>query len=245
MNPEALDPEGEPAITDSSMNPETPPSTVGDGLAAADRIRLEYDALTRQLERMRAMQYAYNRKFFALLLISTLAGLGLILWGRWVGQLVVCFGLVTTGVTASFFLHFCDFARVHARALEARINAILGRRVLIASELEADYFYPHASPKLSGFSFERPWSFFSVYTLHFCAVWAALVFWCTLLLWDQLSPGTWFLWGLLWLGWCWVNVGYLHWWFGKSGAETRMARHLAEAYGLDHPTVPPVMSVGD
>ena len=224
------------------MNPETSPSAVGDGLGPADRIRLEYDALTRQLERMRAMQYAYNRKFFALLLVSTLVGLGLILWGRWAGQLVVCFGLVTTGVTASFFLHFCDFARVHARALEARINAILGRRVLIASELEADYFYPHASPKLSGFSFERPGSFFSAYTLHFCGVWAALVFWCAVQLWDQLAAGAWFLWALIWLGWCGSNAGYLHWWFGKSGAEARMARRLAQAYGLGHPAVPPVMS---
>ena len=229
-----------PVNSQSCMTPHTfPPISPGE-LAPADRIRLEYDALTRQLERMRAMQYAYNRKFFGLLLLSTLTSLGLIFWGRWTGLLVVCFGLVSTGVSASFFLHFCDFARVHARAIEARINVLLGTRALVASELEADYFYPHASVKISGFSLERPGSFFSVYTLHFCAIWGSLVLWCAAGLWDQLAPGTWFLWAFLWAGWCGVNTAYLGWWFGRSGAEARMARHLAEAYGLKPEAVPPV-----
>lgn len=223
------------------MNPESQSLVPAVGLPEGERIRLEYDALTRQLERMRAMQYAYNRKFFALLLVSTLVALGLIFWGRWAGLLVVCFGLVTTGFTASFFLHFCDFARVHARALEARINILLGTRTLIASELEADYFYPHASAKISGFSLEQPGSFFSVYTLHFCGVWGALVLWCASSLWDELEPGRWFLWAFIWAGWCGVNVAYLRWWFEDSGAEARMARQLAEAYGLEQGAVPPVL----
>ena len=214
------------------MNPDSQPPLDVRGLSPADRTRLEYDALTRQLERMRAMQYAYNRKFFSLLLISSLVAGGLILWDRWMGWLVVCFGLVSTGVTASFFLHFCDFARVHARAIEARINGLLGSQTLIASELEADYFYPHASPKLSGFSYARPWSFFSVYTLHFCAAWGLMILSSAWRLWNQLDTGVWFLSALLWSGWSAVNGLYLLWWFGSSGAEARMARRLAEAYGL-------------
>ncbi|MEN9778727.1 MAG: hypothetical protein RJB04_2482, partial [Verrucomicrobiota bacterium] len=67
------------------MNPQTTPSITAGELPAADRIRLEYDALTRQLERMRAMQYAYNRKFFALLLVSTLVAISLLLWDHWKG----------------------------------------------------------------------------------------------------------------------------------------------------------------
>ena len=225
------------------MNPQTTPSITAGGLPAADRIRLEYDALTRQLERMRAMQYAYNRKFFALLLVSTLVAGGLILWDRWMGLLVVCFGLVTTGVTASFFLHFCDFARVHARAVEARINVLLGRRVLIASELEADYFYPHASTKFSGFSFERPWTFFSVYTLHFTAVWGGMVLLSAWRLKDEMDGGVWGLGLVIWSLWSGVQGLYLKWWFMDSGAEARMGRQLAEAYGLpeatDSSAIPP------
>ena len=225
------------------MNPDSQPTLDVHGLSPADRTRLEYDALTRQLERMRAMQYAYNRKFFALLLVSTLVAGGLILWDRWMGLLVVCFGLVTTGVTASFFLHFCDFARVHARAVEARINVLLGRRVLIASELEADYFYPHASPKFSGFSFERPWTFFSVYTLHFTAVWGGMVLWSAWRLKDEMDGGVWGLGLVIWSLWSGVQGLYLKWWFMESGAEARMARRLAEAYGLpeatDSSAIPP------
>jgi len=214
------------------MNPQESLGTASGALSPADRARLEYDALTRQLERMRAMQYAYNRKFFGLLLVSTLVALGLLLWDNGLAGLVVAFGLVSTGVTASFFLHFCDFARVHARALEARINALLGTRVLIASELEADYFYPHARPKFSGFSFDRPLSFFSVYTLHFSAVWGALI------LWSAIKTGRYFSgdhclgWGFLWLTWTCIHAGYLRWWFMASGAERRMAERLGEAYGL-------------
>ena len=100
------------------MKSDSQPTLDASGLSPAERTRLEYDSLTRQLERMRAMQYAYNRKFFALLLVSTLVAGGLILWDHWKGWLVVCFGLVSTGVTASFLLHFCDVARVHARRLK-------------------------------------------------------------------------------------------------------------------------------
>jgi len=225
------------------MNPDSQPPLDVSVLSSADRTRLEYDALTRQLERMRAMQYAYNRKFFALLLVSTLVAGGLIVWDRGMGLLLVCFGLVTTGVTASFFLHFCDFARVHARAVEARINVLLGRRVLIASELEADYFYPHASPKFSGFSFERPWTFFSVYTLHFTAVWGAMVLWSAWRLKYEMDGGVWGLGFVIWCLWSGVQGLYLKWWFIDSGAEARMSGRLAEAYGLpearDSSALPP------
>ena len=214
------------------MNLQTQPPLDTSGLSPAERTRLEYDALTRQLERMRAMQYAYNRKFFSLLLVSTLTAIGLLLWDRWMGWFVVCFGLISTGVTASFFLHFCDFARVHARALEARINVLLGSQVLIASELEADYFYPHVSPKLSGFSYENPGSFFSVYTLHFCAVWGLMILLSAWRLWDQVDSTVWFCWAVLWCGWSAANGLYLRWWFGDFRAEARMAHRLAEAYGL-------------
>ena len=225
------------------MNPESQPLLPAGGLPAAERLRLEYDALTRQLERMRAMQYAYNRKFFALLLVSTLAAIGLLLWDYWLTGWVVAFGLVTTGFTASFFLHFCDFARVHARALEARINALLGARALVASELEADYFYPHARPKFSGFSFDRPMSFFSVYTLHFCAVWGALIVWSAIKVNRYFSDSVLFQGASLWVIWTFMHAGYLKWWFGESGAEVRMARRLAEVYGLpegtDSSAIPP------
>lgn len=193
--------------------------------------RLEYDALTRQLERMRAMQCAYNRKFFSLLLISTVGVVWGLRDGSVLGLAAIPFGLVTTGVTASFFLHCCDFARVHARALEGRINRLLGERVLIESELEAEYFYPHATPKLSGLTWGKRWTFFNWFTLHYCVSWAGVSALALTGLWKALvaSDAAW-LTGAMFV-WAAVNVTVLNHWFGEAVAERRMGEQLTEAYG--------------
>lgn len=195
-----------------------------------DADRLRYDALTRQLERMRAMQYAYNRKFFTLLLVST-AGL---LWAFHVhtpaSLVAACFGLLTTGVTASFFLHFGDFARVHARALERRLNQLLGERVLVASELEADYFYPHETRKFSGLVLGWPLTFFSFFTLHFCGVWALATAAAGWRLHQLLAPATFQVLAAIYLLWAFANVAYLGLWFIPATAERRLAQALREAY---------------
>lgn len=190
--------------------------------------RLKYDTLTRQLERMRAMQYAYHRKFFALLLVSSLvAGLCLAFPTRWT-LVLVCFGVVTTGVTAAFFLHFCDFARIHARALEGRLNQLLGERLLIASQLEAEYFYPHEEPR---FAPELAWPqrFFAFYTGHFCALWAALVGYAGWQLWFRSSfPDFWIL-AFAWIVWTVLNLVFVVTWF-QGAAERKMAQQLRDNF---------------
>lgn len=197
-----------------------------------DLDRLKYDALTRQLERMRAMQYAYHRKFFTLLFLSVV-GIVLAYWWRSAMALVLlAFGLVTAGVTASFFLHFCDFARTHARALEAKLNQLLGEPLLNAAELEADYFYPHGQRRISGFTPARPDTFFSFFTLHFSVVWtvAALV-----ALWSLApvySGGGYVLLLVCFLAWTALNVGFLVYWF-QGDAERRLAARLRERLGLE------------
>ena len=194
--------------------------------------RLKYDTLTRQLERMRAMQYAYHRKFFGLLLVSSLvAGLCLAFPSRWT-LLLVCFGVVTTGVTAAFFLHFCDFARIHARALEGRLNQLLGERLLIASQLEAEYFYPHEEPR---FAPELAWPrrFFAFYTGHFCALWAALVGYAGWQLWrESFFPEFWIL-AFAWIVWTTVNLVFVVTWF-QGAAERKMAQQLRDNFPGTH-----------
>jgi hypothetical protein len=195
--------------------------------------RCRYDALTRQLERMRAMQYAYHRKFFGLLLISSLAMIGLLAVERTWAWITVCLGLVTTGVTAAFFLHFCDFARSHARALEARLNRLLGERTLIASELESDFFYPHGGGRLAGFVLSGEQTFFSGFTAHFCVVWAGATAWSLWNLLATLSVGRFLpllLGYLLWVG---LHAGSLYGWFYTARAERQLIRRLNEAYGLE------------
>lgn len=193
-----------------------------------DPDRLKYDAITRELERMRAMQYSYHRKFFALLLVSTLvAGLGL-MFPSGFSLTFVCFGLVTTGVTAAFLLHFCDFARTHARALEAKLNELLGERLLIAAELESDYFYPHEEPHL-GAALEWPKRFFVFYTLHFCGVWALFVVFAGWQLSQGLSTGPFLLLTSVWLVWTTLNLLFVYGWF-RGEAVRKMAQRLRETY---------------
>jgi len=198
-----------------------------------DLERMKYDAWTRQLERMRAMQYAYNRKFFTLLLVSSAAILWALRDGSVLALSMVPIGVVTAGMTASFFLCNCDFARVHARALEGQINRLLGSRVLIASEMEAEYFYPHAARKLSGLVWGREWTLFNWFTLHFCVVWTAAAGWAVLRLWGMLMVAEALVLTLGFGVWAAGNVIVLHQWFGEAAGEKRMEQQLKEAFGDD------------
>lgn len=187
-----------------------------------------YDATMRQLERMRAMQYAYHNKFFfwitlnAVLLVWLYAGTG----GR--GLLVIPFLVVTAGVQAAFYLHFCDFARLHAAALEDKINRLLQCRVLMAAELEGQYFYPLPEPKVAGFIPSAPRNFFSAYTAHWCVLWAVLFIGS---LWqgffNSASPGM-VLWAVAAVIWAVMNFSYVAWYFMRSGATEDVAERLQE-----------------
>jgi membrane protein implicated in regulation of membrane protease activity len=191
--------------------------------------RIEIKLLSHQLTRMRGMQYAYNRKFFTLLLITAVAIAAGFTAGTATAWLLLAFGLVTAGVTASFFLHFCDFARTHARAIEQRINALLGRPVLLASRIEAEYFYPHEATKISGYTPERPDTFFSMFTLHFTVLWAAAIAaaWWNLL--STLGALRCLLPLAVFLVWSSANVAFLFRWF-NGDAERRVAKTLRAAY---------------
>lgn len=190
------------------------------------RQELIYDATMRQLERMRGMQYAYHNKFFFwiilnfALLVWLLAGTG----GR--GLMVIPFLVVTAGVQAAFYLHFCDFARLHAAALEAKINGLLQRRVLMGAELESMYFYPVPEPKVAGFIPSAPLNFFSGYTVHWCALWAGLFL---VSLWEgfrsSASVGM-VLWAVAAVVWAMANAGYVAWYFMRSGATDDVAERL-------------------
>ncbi|MBX3733394.1 MAG: hypothetical protein KF791_12455 [Verrucomicrobiae bacterium] len=191
--------------------------------------RLKYDALTRQLERMRAMQYAYHRKFFTLLLVSTLLGGFLLFLRTTAAHTLLVAGLISTGVSASFLLHFADFARTHARALEQRINRLLGERLLIASDLEAEYFYPHDAPRPPAPRAGWPSTFFNAYTLHFCLLWAAGIVLAGYRLWEALIPRDFLGIVAILLLWAALNAVYLRHWF-RGAALHRMNQQLRAAY---------------
>lgn len=83
----------------------------------------------------------------------------------------------------------------------------------------------------------------SVYTLHFTAVWGGMVLWSASRLKDEMDGGVWGLGLVVWCLWSGLQGLYLKWWFMESGAEARMGRQLAGAYGLpeanDSSSIPP------
>jgi hypothetical protein len=192
-----------------------------------DLTALRYDALTRQLERMRAMHYSYFAKFFTWLTVTLVIFLILYLLPFSQAQAVLPFLVLTAGVQASFYLHFTDFARVHARWLEEQINQLLGQDTLVASRLEAEYFYPLEQPKFSGVILTKPLTFFSVFTLHWCGVWGLLFVLGLVRAWPEL--GSWqTAYGVGLGSWTLLNAGYLGWYFIGQRDEKKIAAMLRD-----------------
>ena len=104
-----------------------------------------------QLRRMREMQYAYHKKFFHGLYLFLVLVVGCLLWDSPVSLALVPLLVITAGTQSCFYLHFVDFARIHARFVEGRLNQALGKSTLLGSEIEDLYFYPVDAPKVGGF----------------------------------------------------------------------------------------------
>jgi hypothetical protein len=195
---------------------------------ALEKERWVYESTRRQLERMRSMQYAYHQKFFHwIVLIFSLLVL-LLVFGGGAAVLWIPFVVVTAGVQAAFYLHFCDFARIHAAALEKKINGLLGMRVHLGAELESGYFYPLPAPKVAGFVPGDPFSFFSFYTLHWSLLWTAGFFGSLWAGWEYGLVVEWGTWTALAVGWALLNGGYVAWYFLSGNSTRRMAAQLEE-----------------
>ena len=100
-----------------------------------------------QLRRMREMQYAYHKKFFHGLCLFLVLVIGCLLWDSSVSLALVPLLVITAGTQSCFYLHFVDFARIHARFVEGRLNQALGKSTLVGSEIEDLYFYPRRRPQ--------------------------------------------------------------------------------------------------
>jgi len=163
---------------------------------------------------MREMQYAYHKKFFHGLYLFLVLVIGCLLWNSPISLALVPLLVITAGTQSCFYLHFVDFARIHARFVEQRLNKVLGKDTLIGSEIEDLYFYPIDAPKVGGFVLSRPLRFFSFFTLHWIALWISLAAFALWQLLPMMGPcGCSYL-ALLAI-WGGVNLAYLLWFFGK------------------------------
>jgi len=177
-----------------------------------------------QLRRMREMQYAYHKKFFHGLYFFLVLVLACLFWDSPLSLALVPFLVITAGTQSCFYLHFVDFARLHARHLEKQLNRALGKGTLVGSEIEDVYFYPLHAPKIGGFVPSAPLRFFSFFTLHWVLLWLGLA---AFSLWRLLpamgSCGRSYLaFVALWGG---LNFAYLAWFFGRR-ADFRKSQDL-------------------
>jgi len=170
-----------------------------------------------QLRRMREMQYAYHKKFFHGLYLFLVLVIGCLLWDSPVSLALVPLLVITAGTQSCFYLHFVDFARIHARFVEQRLNKALGKGTLVGSEIEDLYFYPIDAPKIGGFVPTTPLRFFSFFTLHWTLLWLGLAAFALWRLLPMMGPC-----GCLYIkligSWGLLHLGYLtfHFWFSRE-----------------------------
>jgi len=174
-----------------------------------------------QLRRMREMQYAYHRKFFHGLYFFLILVVACLLWNSPLSLALVSFLVITAGTQSCFYLHFVDFARLHARHLEKQLNQALGKGSFLGSEIEDLYFYPIDAPKIGGFVPSAPLRFFSFFTFHWVVLWLGLATFALWRLLPAMGPCSRdYLLGLaVWGG---LNLAYLAWFFGYRQSHRLM-----------------------
>jgi hypothetical protein len=186
---------------------------------------LKIQAWMEQLRRMREMQYAYHKKFFHGLYFFLVLVIACLFWDSPLSLALVPFLVITAGTQSCFYLHFVDFARLHARHLEGQLNQALGKSTFLGSEIENIYFYPIDAPKIGGFVPSAPLRFFSFFTLHWVLLWlglAAFALWRLLPAMGSCGQGYLF----LLLAWGGLNFAYLAWFFGAARAHNRVRAFL-------------------
>ena len=188
-----------------------------------DALRIQ--AWMEQLRRMREMQYAYHKKFFHGLYFFLVLVIACLLWDSPLSLALVPFLVITAGSQSCIYLHFVDFARLHARHLEKQLNRMLGKNTFLGSEIENLYFYPIDAPKIGGFVPSAPFRFFSFFTLHWVFLWLGLAAYA---LWRLLpalgSCGGHYL--AVLAAWVLLNFIYLAVYFGRARDQSEVAAFL-------------------
>ncbi|MBC8003587.1 MAG: hypothetical protein H7X97_13460 [Opitutaceae bacterium] len=196
-----------------------------------DLDRLKYDALSRQLDRLRVTQQTFTGRFFHLLIISGVVMIAACLVNNPISYVALPYLLITTGVQSCFYLYHTDFARLQARAVEANINLLLGEKLITQGELEEDYFHTDLRAAFGELTASRMPRFFAAFTLHFLGVWLLVMFWSWYNLFLLLMGGRLVLYVIIFVLWATANFAYLYWHLTERREEKRLVEKLREIYG--------------
>lgn len=195
--------------------------------------------LEKQLERMRSMHYGYYAQFFQathLFTVIVLLDFAVSLYPPFRAAIFVLpFFIVYAGFFTSYLLCYNLFARIYATALEKKINALVGTRVLVAHAMEDVYFYKTPGPKFVAIDLAQPWTFISASTVSFTFGGVTLYALAAYRAW-QLLPGLTphfpplaLFWPLLAV-WTLGHLLYLLWFYVGGKPERTIAAIVSEAY---------------
>ena len=180
-----------------------------------------------QLSRMRSMNKYYHDQFlldvrilFVLNTIFVYLALNNIL-AIYLIPLISLFG----SVLLSFHAYFLIFSRHYTEFIEKKINNELEDNVLIAHELENDYFFPINERKIVVAVLNKGFTWFSFVTLFITIYGVSSYIWAiTQIINNNLNMN--YIYFILGVTFITLVVGY--WWFLSGIGEKRLERVLRE-----------------
>jgi hypothetical protein len=195
-----------------------------------------------QLERMRGMHYGYYVQFFQathLFTVLTLANIALSLYPPFrAAILLLPFFIVYAGFFCAYLLTYNLFARIYSTALEKKINAAVGAKLLVAHEIEDAYIYRTPAPKFVAIDLGRPYTFIGASTVSFTFGGVVLYLFAAYRAYQLLPDlssrfalfGPAIYWPLLAV-WTLGHLAYLLWFYVGGKPEKTIAKIVSDAYG--------------
>ena len=182
-----------------------------------------------QLSRMRSMNKYYHDQFlidvrvlfvlntvFIYLSLGNLNALFLI-------PLISLFG----SVILSFHAYFLIFSRQYTQFIEKRINNEYNEDILIAHELENEYFFPINQKKIVVAVLNKGFTWFSFVTLFITFYGVSTYSWSVMQMFNK-DMNIYFIYFILSITFVTLSVGF--WWFLSGTGEKRLER-VFEKYG--------------
>ena len=176
-----------------------------------------------QLSRMRSMNRYYHDQFlidvrvlfilntvFIFLSLGNLNALYLI-------PLISLFG----SVILSFHAYFLIFSRQYSEFIEKRINNEYNEEILIAHELENEYFFPINQKKIVVAVLNKGFTWFSFVTLFITFYGVSTYAWSIMKLFNN-GMNTNFIYFILFITLVTLSVGF--WWFLSGTGEKRLEK---------------------
>jgi len=182
-----------------------------------------------QLSRMRSMNRYYHDQF--LIDVRVLFVLNTVFIYLSLGNpnalylipLISLFG----SVILSFHAYFLIFSRQYTQFIEKRINNAYSEDILIAHELENEYFFPINQKKIVVAVLNKGFTWFSFVTLFITFYGVSTYSWSIMQMFNK-GMNIYFIYFILFITFVTLSVGF--WWFLSGTGEKRLER-VFEKYG--------------